>query len=620
MKRRAYTLIELLLVAAIFSILGLLVARITEGFVQAYIRARDHIDLQNIGSSLIKDISEGDSLYFDGLKGAAEIIEANDKEISFVPQYRESSQKASAYLGKIFDDVEVFGPPRGDDGKPSGGLRIAYDSSSGECELRYYLSKQPRAGSSAPQVYLKNDSELSGIEGSWNLIPVRYVWSTPADLRTPVSYVVFRGGFSTLVFENKGTPALPRCPGTGEIAQVMQTNEGQLFPDPFNRPGDEIIVYYHPETDPGIIDDQENLAAHLFLKDAYPDQPIRFGFEGTELERIFNIKDENDPQSLHTNSLVLFYDSEFQRLPLQSSLLSANLKRERLQFLAKAPEESTLRPTTFSYFSTQKSTEPLAMELIAGRNQIPPELINNIGLIRFDFLMMIGADAEVIAAEEITHRNHTQLIALDNLRFTTNLHTHSFGIYSGPGNETLNSRRGFSSSNCLAPGGNEGGNKCRQISSQFPRGDLINLSQTFYLEQFEKDTDSQLNKTGFINIILEHQQRVYKVKIDFSKRRIIVMKKSSYTASEASFDGQSDICPEAPFPEGTTCFAIDDSDHVSLTNLQGSAFLDDGFHYSDKEIWLDHLKMDQDDDTAAFYIEVSDDSNIEGFSLTYVPR
>ena len=619
-KQNAYTLIELLIVASILAFLGLLIARITEGFVEAYIRARDHIDLQNVGTSLIENISDGDSLYFDGLKGAVEIIEANDKELSFVPQYRETSLDAGEYSAKLFDNVETLGPPTGAGGVFSGGLRINYNRSNNRCELRYYLSKHPRAGSQAPQIYLKYGLTSGDIADNWTLVPVQYSWITPKNQAIPLSYVVFSGGFSSLEFENKGTVNAPSCPTSLEVARVMRSNKGQLFPDPFNRPRDKIAAYYHPETDPGIISNQTSLVAHLFIRNAYPDQITRFGILGTDLAGIFRIDDPNNPQALHPNSLVLLYDQAFKMLPLQQTLLNSNLKRERLQFLKDAPEETNLKPTTFSYYGTQNATQPLPTELIAGRNQIAPELIHNIGLVRFDLLMMIGGDTDLIDFSQITTRNHSQLVALDSLRFSTNLHTHRFSIFSGAGNDIINSRRGFSASNCLALGGFEGTNKCRQISAQFPGGQKINLSQTFYLNQIEKDSESKLDRTGFINLVVERNSKIYKVKIDFDKRRITVLKKATYASAEPNFDDQVETCPEPPFKEGTTCFALDSPDLISLTNLQKNGFQDEGFNYSDKEVWSNHLNMIQPEDTSRLFIEISDTSNIEGFSLTYTPR
>lgn len=617
-KRRAYTLIEVLIVAAVLAFLGLLIARIVEGFVQAYIRARDHIDLQNVGTSLITNISDGDSLYFDGLKGAVEIIEANDKELSFVPQYRELSLQAGEYQAKLFDNVESLGPPTGAGGKFTGGLRINYNRASNRCELRYYLSKHPRAGSQTPQVYLKYGISSDNDSESWTLIPVQYSWITPRNQTVPLSYVVFGGGFSSLEFENKGTESAPSCPGSLETARVMRSNKGQLFPDPFNRPEDIITVYYHPETDPGIIANQSSLVAHLFVKNAYPDQITRFGILGTKLAETFRQDTPNNPETLHPDSLVLLYDESLQQLPLQKTLLNANLKRERLQFLARTPEDTSLKPTSFSYYGTQNTTQAISTELIAGRNQVSPELIHNIGLVRFDLLMMIGGDKDLINLDEITMRNHTQLVTLDSLKFSTSLHSHRFSIFSG--SDAINNRRGFLASNCIALGGFEGRNKCRQISSEFPGGRQINLSQTFYINQIEKDSESKLDRTGYINFIVERNLRVYKVKIDFDKRRVTVLKKATYTSAEPNFDEQVETCPEQPFQEGTTCFALDSPDLISLTNLQKNGFQDEGFNYSNKEVWSTHLNMIQPEDTARLFIEISDTSNIEGFSLTYTPR
>ncbi|MBT3784168.1 hypothetical protein HOF92_04265, partial [bacterium] len=497
-------------------------------------------------------------------------------------------------------------------------LRIEFNPSSGNCELRYYLSKQPRAGSGAPQVYLRYDQNLEGsakqnlqsafsltslnysdfIE-KWHTRPVQYTWQVPVNQK-PVSYVSFFGGFTSLEFENLGTPSFPRCPGISVVSEQMRNNEGQLFPNPFERPGDQIILYYHPETDPIAFPGQESLAAHLFLRDAYPDQGSRFNFD-SEATTLFN---KEGRHGIHPDSLVLYYDNELRTLPLQGSLINTNLEAQRLQFPAKSPEDSRLKPTVFSYYGTRNTTKPLTTDLILGRNQVPPEQLINIGLVRFDFLSLIGMSTDQFSAEEITRRNYTQIVTLDSLRFTNHLHTKS----------TINQRLGFSRANCISPGGFEGTNRCRHVSEVFPSGDLVRLSETFYLSQIEIDPGSNLGTTGYLNVVLEKDLRVYKVKIDFTNRSITVRKKNSYSDPEAICDVEA----RDSFPD-RTCFPLESLDLISFTNLQNSGFLDDGFNYSNPEIYRDHLSI-SDTETANLYIEVSDSSNVEGFSLPFIPR
>ena len=76
-KHKAYrknskglNLIEILITISIFSILALLVAQLTNTFVELYTRSRDQADLLRLQRLAVKEIAEGDGLYFDGLKSA----------------------------------------------------------------------------------------------------------------------------------------------------------------------------------------------------------------------------------------------------------------------------------------------------------------------------------------------------------------------------------------------------------------------------------------------------------------------------------------------------------------------------------------------------------------------
>ena len=98
--------------------------------------------LRRLQRLAVKEIAEGDGWYFDGLKSNSEIIEASDKELSFVPMYRDSSQPAGYYLTNgLLNSVNQGVPAT--NGEYPGGMRIQYNNLTQKYELRYYLSNYP---------------------------------------------------------------------------------------------------------------------------------------------------------------------------------------------------------------------------------------------------------------------------------------------------------------------------------------------------------------------------------------------------------------------------------------------------------------------------------------------
>ena len=70
-------------------------------------------------------------------------------------------------------------------------------------------------------------------------------------------------------------------------------------------------------------------------------------------------------------------------------------------------------------------------------------------------------------------------------------------------------------------------------------------------------------------------------------------------------------------PSNVTQFALENSQFISFTNLQASGFLDEGFNYSNPDVYDTHLGSP---DNMELYIEMKDTSNIEGFSFTWRPK
>jgi hypothetical protein len=596
------TLVEAVIVVAVFSLLGLLLGRLTESFVEAYLRLRDQVDLQRLSTSLVREIESGDDENFDGLRAALEILDANDRELSFVPQFRDSSQPVSAYLNNLDDAVSIFGPPRDSQGKPVGGLRIELNPSLNLCELRYYLARQPRAGSSAPTVYLRYDQNSpQGVGDRWQQIPIRYQWQPPEN-QVSESFVTFTGGVFPLVFDNIGSPESPVCAGFSQVSAVMQGNDSQLFPNPFDRPGDQVILYYHPETEAAIVPDQESLVAHLFIKGAYPDQADRFELDPQSAA----ILKDPDPRrrGIHDNSLVLYYRSQLRTLPSQASFINANLEGRRLQFPFQVTGDNPTVLSRLSYFNSRNTTIPIVMEEIDGRQTVPPELIANIGLVRFDLLALFGGPLGDSGFEGLSKRNFMQLVPLDKQTLRYTLHT----------NGSLNSALGFSNSNCIQPGGFEGDNWCRLITRDLPSGKTILLSQTLYISQV--DAASELGIRGRINFIFRKSDRVYKVSVNFNTATITVRLKERYSDSEPLVDLDNPTQDRTEFP-------LENSQFINFTDLQPGTVLDEGFNYTSVEVYEDFLGS-SDEGGVEFWIEVSKDAvdpaNIEGFSLTFLPK
>lgn len=609
---RGLSLIEILITVSIFSVLGLLIARMSSTFVELYARSRDQADLLRLQRLTTKSIAEGDDLYFDGLKSAPEIIEANDSEISFVPMYRDTSEPSGYYLTNgLFNNVSL-GPPVKNN-RFNGGLRIQFNELSQKYELRYYLSKLPRAGSSPPEVFIKYDANtlepmLSELKANLNIfsevewaeyvkryhsVPVKLRWEAPNDKSrlVPSTYIVFTGGNYPL--EIDGTEN--QVPSVSQIKSKMQRNKGQLFPDPFNRPEDTILLYYHPETEFAVIRNQQHLIARLFVKGAYDDQINRFDFT-TEIV--------NNYDQIFDRSLCLYYDRKLTVIPDQKELLNINLEASRPQFLIgkDLPLESELSPTKFSYYNSRDTTSPILLTSRNGRLQVPPENLYNISLVRFDLLNIIGQNLENFSFDEILKRNYSQIIPLQNLSFTHSFHTRT----------TIqdNLNLGFSVNNCFQSRPLD--TKCKLISKNFPSGDKIRISQSLYISNIVIDTTINPKISGWMSLFFFNpsNRKTYQVKIDFDEFLVHIMLKESYDREDLKYD-------ESGSQSNVVVFPLDNSQFINFTNLQSNGFLDEGFNYSNSAVYADHLG---NPDAVELYIEMQETSNIEGFSLSWSPK
>lgn len=619
LKRKGLNLVELIIAISIFSFIGLLVGELIGTFSELYVRTRNQLDLVRMHRSLTKQLSYGDDKYFDGLKAAPEIIEATDKEIRFVPMYRQSSESAGYYTTHgLFNSQEAEGgPPPQVNGEYPGGLRVQYNEFSQKYELRFYLSKHPRAGSGEPEVYLRYDGSMSdslkadlqtklGITRSsdfeeyiskFQRIPTRMNWRPPLGFtgETPQSYVVITGG--NFPIEIEGSTENP--PSASSLAQDLLNNEGQLFPDPFNRPGDQLIIYYHPETDPAIIENQESLIANLFIKGAYPDAPSRFGFNAAATARW----NKEGIQGFHDRSLGLYYDDTLTLMPADASLTNQNFLDQRLQFLVQSdlPGDVFATPTSFSYYSSRDTTTPIPLELEEGRRMVPPSRHLDISLVRLDLLATIGASIDRFKFGELSKRAFTHIVPLEGMKYTHHIHTSANGM----GRREL----GFQESNCLAGGAGEL-SKCRRISEAFPGGEQIRLSQTLYVSNIVNDPTNITSITGTISFIFRNpvNLKVYAVRVNFDQSKVYIHKKQSYQQEDLPFTGNDEDVMEFP---------LDNSQFINFTNLQSSGFLDEGFNYSNVEVYKDHLNNPK---SLELYVEVTLNSNIEGFSLSYLPH
>ncbi len=595
MMKKGFNLVELLITISVFSVLGLVMSILTTQFVGTFMRSRDIADLQRLSSALFTELESGDAQYFDGLKGAAQILNATDKSISFVPLYREVSQKIGTYRDQLMTSYEAeAGPPR-TASRSTGGLRIQFNEKSGQYELRYYLSRHPRAGSSAPEVSLQQNNRPSVGTSKDGVplvpMPLRFVWVAPQGGDVfPQSYVVFSGGKSPLSFP--GTKEFPPSISVAEL--IMRTNAAQLFPNPFLYPDDILNMYYEPEIESNLIRNQEHLAAHLFIKDStFNSADPRYNFfsdpaGSTALSR------------MPLNSLLLYYDKNLQIFPTQAALTNLGLTNFRPQFPTTVPGNNLL-PSKFSYFSTRETSTAISLVSENSQNTVPGDLLSSVALLRLDLLVLIGGTLENFGDLEISQQNFSHLIALDQLRFSQAIMTKA---------SAFNPVLGFARNNC--PGGTTGDVRCRLYARNFPSGRNIQTSGTFYLSNFVYDPRQFDSLEGALSLNLKSitNQKVYKVKIDFTRGAIKAMRKISITAEDLAYD------PDVQNPDVSE-FPIDNSQFISFTNLQTSGFLDEGLNYQNPTVYTDHLG---DSPATELSFELSPDSNIEGFSLTFLPR
>jgi prepilin-type N-terminal cleavage/methylation domain-containing protein len=588
-RQKGFNLVELLVTVSIFSLLGLVMANITSAFVDVYTRSRDQADLQTVSAALVKEISNGDDQFFDGMKNALQIIEATDRSLSFVPQYRENSNHIGSYAESyqnLVASYEQEGPPR-IDGRYQGGLRLQYNTSRELYELRYYLSKHPRAGSDPPIVYLDRvrEPELPTLE-KLQLLPVNLVWQTPIDNMIPCSYIVFHGGHSPLSFAGDAT--MP--PLEVVVQEQMAENSGQLFPNPFQNPNDRLIIYYQPEVEPSLIQGQESLIAHLFFKNAHPGQAANYYFSDDAITK-FN-------RFILDDSLLLYYDDRLEILPTNTALINSYFPESRIQFPTTVTADSQQEPSRFRYFSSLDTSKEIEFEEQEFIQKIPPDTINNISLVQLDFLMIVGASTENFRLDQISQRNFSHIISLDTLSYTQAYSTKA---------SSVNPALGFQAINC--PPGSVAGSRCRRITRTFPSGKLIKASQTFYVNNITFDQSQSSAPEGIISFLITRSNfESYVVRVNFDAGKTYIILKNNLSDQEPAYDGNNPNVME---------FAIDNTQFIDFTNIQGSGFLDEGFNYTNTEVYEEHFR---DVETLDFFVELSDSSNIEGFSLTYSPR
>lgn len=588
-NKNGFNLIELLITVSVFSLLGLVIANITATFVDIYTKSRDQVDMQNVSAALFREISAGDEQNFDGLKNTLQIIEATDRSLSFVPSYKESTPNigiyAESYTGLVAS-FEQEGPPR-TDGRYLGGLRIQYNTNRQLYELRYYLAKHPRAGFDAPIVYLERNRtpELSNQE-RMILLPVNLVWQSPFEDEISCSYIIFHGGYSPLSFTgDEGMPPLEI-----NVREQMEQNVGQLFPNPLQNPYDKLILFYQPEVEPSIIAGQESLIAHLFFKNAHHHQDIIYSLSDSALSK-FN-------RFILDDTLLLYYNKELNILPTNTALINSYFPESRLQFPTMVPSGSQQEPTRFHYFSTQDSSNELELEDLDNQTKIPFDLLDNISLVQLDLFMMIGGTTDNFSIEQISKRNFSHLISLDTLSYTQAYSTRA---------SSFDANSGFQISNC--PPGSVPGSRCRKISRSFPSGELIAMSQTFYVNSIAFDQSRYTAPEGSISFLITRSNfESYIVRVNFDIEKTYIILKGNLSDQEPAYDGNNPNVMEFP---------IDNTQFIDFTNLQNSGFLDEGFNYSDAAVYENHFNGIK---KLEFYIEISDNSNVEGFSLSYYPR
>lgn len=595
---KGFNLVEVLITISIFSTLALLMAVLTQQFVMIYLKGKDQADLQSLTSALIQEVSKGDDMYFDGLTSAGEIISASNFELSFVPNYRETSPPAADAVSNLLRTVDdEAGPPKVN-GVTTGGLRIQLNQSSQKYEYRYYLSKHPRAGMLAPEVYLKktqivrNPDTNQDVEVDFPLesIPTRFVYQAPLNENTATSYIIFHGGNTPLEFA--GTVVAP--PTISQVQETMLANRAKLFPDPFSLSTEQIIVYYQPEVEPVIIDgagNQEHLIARLFIKQTNGLQSGTLGFSGQNVAGY-------DEAGSH-NSLVLYYDHEFRVLPIMQTLATKNTDATRLQFpVDLAGITNKISPSSFSYYSQKNTSSPISMTTQGIRKVVNETELNQITLARLDLLALIGANYDNIQFEEITKRNFTNVIPLDILKYSQAIHTHS---------SSFNSKLGFSPGNCIGASGTK---KCRFVSSNFPSGETLSVSDTFLISNLVFDATEHPTMIGELSVIIRNGNKAYVARINFSTSSVKIFLIDGYSGIDP------DIATIDPSLNVFTDFPLDNSQFINFSNLQSSGFLDEGYNYTNPQVWQDFLG----DGELDFSLELSLDSNIEGFNITYFPK
>jgi len=595
--RQAFTLAEIMITVSIFTGLGLLMAVLTEQFVGTYLKSRDLSDLQRVSNSLFEELSKGDRMDFDGLAGAVEIIEAGDRSLSIVPTYRDVSLPIGEYLDNLTNTQTQDGGAPTEFGVTTGGLRVQYNTLANQYELRWYLAKHPRAGGVVPQVYLQknlaDDAVVVGNQASSTVyLPSRLVWRSPGNRdQFSRSYVVLTGGASPLTFPG-GSSTIP---SRSVIQQIMATNPARLFPNPFVDPKDVLSVYYQPEVEPNIIQRQQDLIAHVVIKDNFFD-PFALKYEFVNDSASLSAVNE-----LPDSTLFLYYDRKVTILPSQTSLFNTNFTNFRLQFPTTVPSESNQQPSRFSYYSSRSTSVPIEMQSYPGGNRVPSELLSTIGMVRMELQMLTGALQENIGFREITSRSFAQIVPLENLLYTQAISTKS---------SVLNQELGFARENCLP--GAKADLRCRKITGSFPSGNEMKADKTFFLSGLTWDSSVDQSLRGSLAVVVRSlaNQRIYKVLIDFETNSIVMMKKNSYLEEDYQYD------PDIP-DDKVTGFPIDNSQFLNFTNLQASGFVDEEFNYIHPEIYLNHMG---DSEFNELYLEINTLSNLEGLSLTYRPR
>ncbi|MCJ8347376.1 type II secretion system GspH family protein [bacterium] len=595
---RAFSLVEVLVTISIFSILALLMSVLTQQFVSIYLKGKDQADLQTMTSALIQEISKGDDIFFDGLSSSGEIIEATSYELSFVPNYREISAPAADAISDLLKSIEDEGGPPKLNGATNGGLRVQFNESTQKYELRYYLSKHPRAGILAPEVYLQKvltatnpDTNLEvEIESPLESLPVKFVYQAPINEQIANSYIVFQGGNTPLEFQ--GSQASP--PSITIVQENMESNASKLFPNPFSNQVEQIILYYQPEVEPIVIDgsgNQEHLIARLFIKQTSGTQSGSLGFSGS---------DSADFEQIGlNNALILYYDHQFQILPAIQTLTTNNTEATRLQFpIDLTGITNKISPSSFSYYSQRNTSSPIAMTTIGNKRVINESELNQITLARLDLLALIGGNYDNLEFEQITKRNFTHVIPLNSLKYSQAIHTHS---------SSFNSKLGFSPGNCI---GSSADKKCRLVSSNFPSGKIISISDTFLISNLVFNPEEAPTMIGELSVIIRNGNRAYVNRINFYTSSMTIMLIDSYSGNDL------DPVTVDPSLNIYTSFPLDNSQFINFSNLQSSGFLDEGYNYTNEQVWLDFLGSGD----LELSLELSLDSNIEGFNITYFPK